>query len=152
MTARAESILAAVKTTLTGLTTTGARIQRGQIYGHQASDLPAIAIFMGADQPELEHQTGLIDWELTIRVESTAQVDAQYTTEDSGLDTELNTIREEVHAALMADPTLGLAYVIDTVPGPAAEPILSGDGGEPTGSQVLEFIVKYRTSRSDIGA
>ncbi len=151
MTARAETILATVKTLLTGLTTTGSNVQRGQIYGHQAADLPALAIFMGADQPELEQQTGLIDWELTLRVESTVLIDAEYTADDAGLDTQLNLIREEVHAALMADHTLGLAFVIDVTPGAAGEPNLSGDGAEPIGSQVLEFLIQYRSSRVDIG-
>lgn len=152
MTARAESVMGAVATAITGLATTGANVQRGQIYGHQVTDLPALALYMGADSPAAEHQTGLIDWELTIRIESTVTLDSSYTTMGNTLETSLNVIREEIHAALLADHTLGLAYVIDVTPGPAAAPELSGEGNEPIASQALEFIVKYRTTRADIGA
>ena len=145
----AEQILAAVKTLVTGLTTTGANVQRGQVYGHEQADLPALGVFMGPDTPDQEYQTGFIDWELVILIEATAEAGAAYTDLDSGIDTTLNQIRKEVHAAIMADHTLGLAFVIDTTPGPAQQPTLSGEGSEPTGSQVLEFTVNYRTSRAD---
>lgn len=152
MTARAESILATIETTLTGLTTTGSNVQRGQIYRHELAKLPAIAIFMGADDLAAEFQTGLIDWELTVKIESTVMLDSVYTELGTTLETVLNLIREEVHAAIMADHTLGLAYVIDITPGSAGEPILSGEGSEATASQSIEFVIRYRTSRTDIGA
>ena len=154
MTARAESILDAVETVLTGLTTTGSNVERGKVYGYQASELPALGLYMGADAPAAEYQTGIIDWELTIRIESMVSIDAANNSSltDSTVETQLNLIREEVHAAVMADHTLGLSYVIDIMPGAASEPILSGDGAEPTGSQIIEYLIHYRTSRADIGA
>lgn len=152
MTARAEDIMAAVKTTLTGLTTTGANVQRGQIYRHEVAKLPAISLFMGDDQITSEYQTGLIDWDLILKIESTVMLDSAYTTLDNTLETQLNTIREEIHLALMADPTLGLAFVIDISPSIAAEPILSGEGAEATATQSLEYVISYRSSRTDIGA
>jgi len=150
--ARAEQILAAIKTLLTGLTTTGANIQRGQIYIHEKAALPAIALMMGADVPALEYQTGLIDWELTVIVEATTRTSERYIAMDSGIDTRLNLIRKEVYAAMLADHTLGLAFVIDVSPGTAAEPILSGEGDMPIASQVSNFVISYRTSRADISA
>jgi len=150
--ARAEQIIQAVKTAITGLTTTGANVQRGQVYGHQATELPALALRMGADIPQFEQQTGIIDWELTILIESTAKINAAYIANESLLDQLLNLIRKEIHLAIMVDYTLGLSFVIDIRPGPANEPILSGEGSEPTGSQLIEYIVVYRTSRIDISA
>jgi hypothetical protein len=150
--ARAEQIIAAIKTTLTGLTTTGARVQRGQIYNHEETKLPALAITMGADVPVAEYQTDLLDWELAVRIEASANIETDYITQDSLLDQALNQIRKEVHAAVMADHTQGLAFVIDTTPGPASEPLLSGEGAQPIGSLVLEYIIRYRTSRQDISA
>ena len=154
MTARAEAILAAVETAITGLTTTGTNVERGKVYGYQPSELPALGLYMGADSPLAEYQTGLIDWELNIRIESTVSIDAadNASLTDSTIETKLNLIRSEVHAAVMADHTLGLSYVIDIMPGTASEPILSGEGAEPTGSQVIEYLIHYRTSRADIGA
>ncbi|MCH7882125.1 MAG: hypothetical protein IIB69_11250 [Proteobacteria bacterium] len=150
--ARAEQIIQAVKTLITGLATTGANVQRGQVHRHQESELPALSLRMGADIPAGEHQTGLVDWELGILIESTASVNASYTANESLIDQVLNSIRKEVHIAIMADHTLGLGFVIDIRPGPANEPILSGESKEPTGSQVVEYIVIYRTSRTDISA
>jgi len=150
--ARAEQILAAVKTAVTGLSTTGARVQRGQIYAHEETKLPALAVSMGADVPNEELQTGILDWELTVRIEAAANVETDYVTQDSLIDQALNQIRKEVHAAVMADHTQGLAFVIDTIPGPAAEPTLSGEGAQPIGLQVLEYRILYRASRADISA
>lgn len=147
---RAEQILAAIKTLLIGLATTGSNVQRGQIRQHEADNLPALALTMGQDIPAADYQTGIIDWELTIIVEATASVAAAYTTTESGLDGDLNQIRKEVYLAVMADHTLGLGFVIDITPGPASGAILSGEGSLPVGSQAIEFVITYRTSREDI--
>ncbi len=150
--ARSEQIIAAIKTLITGLATTGANVQRGQIYGHQADELPALALSMGVDTLLSEPQTGLLDWEISILIESSAKVSAAYTANESLLDQVLNQIRKEVHLAIMVDHTLGLDFVIDITPLQAAAPVLSGDGSEPIGSQTLEFLITYRTSRLDISA
>ena len=70
----------------------------------------------------------------------------------SGADTTLNAIREEVHIALMADRTQGLAYVHDTIPGDAEEPDVSEDSETPTVRQVTRWIFRYRHSVTDPGA
>ncbi len=150
MTARSEQIMQAIETALTGLTTTGSRVQRGQIYPHEADQIPALGILTGPDAPAAEYQTGLIDWELTAFVEAVAEIPATYTTPGSGIETALAVIRAEVHAALMADYTLGLAFVIDIEPGPVQQPILDSDGNLPIGSIVMSFVIHYRTSRADL--
>jgi len=150
--ARAEQIIAAIKTAVTGLTTTGTRVQRGQVYNHEETKLPALGVVMGADEPVSEYQNEFIDWALTVRIEASANIESDYITQDSLIDQALNQIRKEVYVAVMADHTQGLAFVIDTDPGPASEPVLSGDGALPIGSQAIEFIITYRTSRQDLSA
>lgn len=150
--ARAEQILAAIKTACTGLTTTGANIQRGQVYPHDESALPALGVFMGADQVISELQTGLVDWELTVLIQSAVKATAEYTTLDSLVDQQLNQIRKEVHAAVMASPRLGLTFVIDTAADIAEAPRLESEGAYPYGFQTIGFTVTYRSSRSDISA
>lgn len=150
--ARAESILAALKSLLSGLSTTGTNVQRGQLYAHQAANLPALALFMGDDVLEAENLTGYDDWLLTILIQSTVAIDETYDNYEPLVDQQLNQIRKEVHAALMADRSLGLSYVIDTRPISASQPGLSNEGAAPHGSQVLEFQVMYRASRADISA
>jgi len=150
--ARSEQIIAAIKALLIGLTTTGANVQRGQVYEHEAAKLPALSLYMGSDVPAGEHQTGLIDWDLSVNIVATVSVIAAYTANESLVDRDLNQIRKEVHAVMMADYTLGLAFVIDVAPGIAAEPVLSGESATPHGSQSIEYIISYRTSRADISA
>ena len=152
MTARSEQIMTAIETALTGLTTTGTKVQRGQVYPHEIGQLPALGVLTGADVPSNEHQTGLLDWELTAYVEAVAEITAGYTAQASTIESSLATIRAEVHAALLADYTLGLAFVIDIAPGPVAQPMLDGDGKIPIGSLLMAFVIQYRTSRGDIEA
>jgi hypothetical protein len=149
---RAESILSALSAVLSGLPKTGTNIQRGQIYAHEAGKLPAVALFMGDDVVIQEHQSDRLDWELQVIIESTVTIAAAYTTFESGIETELNQIRNEVHAAIMADHTQGLPYVIDTTPVSASRPVLQDDGTLPTGSQSLEFVIQYQTTRNDVSA
>lgn len=152
MTARAESIMSAIETTITGLGLTGANVQRGQIYRNESDRLPALSLFMGDDQVASEYQTGLLDWELSVFIQSTVLIEADYTTYAATLETSINAVREQLHAALLADHTLGLGYVVDVIPVAASRPDLAGEGDKPTASQTLEYTVRYRTSRADIGA
>ena len=150
--ARAEQIMAAIEAALAGLATTGDKVQRGQVYPHQADDLPAIGIISGPDVPAAEFQSGIVDWELTVIVEAIAQIGAAYTTPSSTIETTLNQIRKEVHAALMANYTLGLSFVSDIRPGAVAEPLLDRDGNLPIGSLAISDTVNYQSSRADISA
>ncbi len=142
---RAETIMDGVVTTLTGLTTTGNNIKRARIYPWAESELPAISVYMGQDVVVEELQSGLLNWELNLAVESHVQ-------ENNDIDQQLNTIRKEVHAALMATPQQGLTYVINTTAVGANEPVLSDTGQQPVASQRLDFIIKYRTSRTALDA
>lgn len=149
---RAEQILAAIASTLTGLTTTGANVQRAQIYPHELTKLPALSIFSGDDIPDSELDLNLIDWRLTVLIEATVKIAPSYTGYGTALETDLAQIRKEVHTALLADHTLGLAFVLDVLPGTAQKPDLNGDAEIPIGSQILQFQVMYRSSRLDPSA
>ena len=144
--AREEQILAAVTTAVTGLATTGANVFRGRAYPLEAADLPGLLVYMGPDTPNQELMESFIDWQLGVAIEAYVQ-SATVT-----LDTTLAQIRKEVHAAIMATPALGLAFVIDTVPLLASEPEVEGEGSQPIGRRRLEFVVSYRSSRTDISA
>ncbi len=148
----AEQIIAEIETLVTGLTTTGSNVQRGQVHPHELAALPALAVFMGADQVVAEYQTNAFDWELSVFIETAVELADPYTTLDSGIDTQLNTIRKEVHAAIMADHTLGLSSVVNVTPVVASQPTLSGEGQRPLASQMLEYVVKYRSSRTALDA
>ena len=137
---RAESILSAVETTLTGLATTGTRVQRGRVYPVETA--PALSIYMGSDDTSGDYgatNLGFVDRMLEVVVRSHIKV-------TTDLDTDLNQIRAEVYAAMMADYTIGLAYIINTWLVSDAQPSLSADGEQPTATQDMIYRVHYRHS------
>jgi len=143
---RAEEILDAVVTLVTGLTTTGSNVFRGQVYDIPDASLPAISIFMGEDTLDEELSNSLYDWSITIYVESKAEEAS------TQIDETLNTIRAEVHAGLFSVEDLGLSFVFKVTPIRAEEPVLSAAGSKPMGTQKLEYQVMYRTSRTNLNS
>ena len=146
MTHRAESIIEAVKTNVTGLTTTGTRVFRGRVYALADTELPALCVYLGPDKIIGQYSHAKYDCELTINIEavvksSTVQVD-----------TTLNLIREQVAIALQADYTQGLAYVLNTIEGDADAPELSGEGEKQSAALKMEWKFHYRRSRTNPGA
>lgn len=139
---RAEEIMDAVVTAVTGLTTTTTNVRRARVYDWNVT--PSLSVYMGQDDVVNELVNDLIDWEIIIIVESHVKA-------ESNVDQTINTIRKEVHSALMADHTLGLNFVHDITPGPAGEPELEA-GDQPIASQRIEFKVMYRTSRTALDA
>ncbi len=150
--ARSEQIIGECLTLLTGLTTTGANVQRGQVYPHEPDKIPAIAIYAGSDDLVQEHESSFIDWRMQLIIEAVVHIKSEYTLYNSLADQQLSTIRKEVHAALMADYTLGLGFVLDITPAGASEPELEKTGDGVTAIQQIVFEVMYRTSRTDISA
>ena len=141
---RAESIMQAVTTKVTGLATTGARVFRGRVRTIETA--PALTVEMGADNVDEDRSSyPRIRRELNIKI--TAHIK-----NNTDPDSDLNTIREEVYNALMADRTQGLSYVIDTESIGDDEPELSGESEKITGSQLMNFVVKYSHSWTDAGA
>ena len=145
-----EQIVNAIELLLDGATDAGSNVQRGQVHPHEANKLPAIAIFMGPDTPDAEYHPASLDWAFTVLIETTVSVPADYTDMSPAVETPLAELRKQIHALLLADHRLGLAFVIKVDPGPASQPILDGDGEVPVGSQVLQFDVRYRSSFADI--
>jgi len=143
---REEQILAAITTAVTGLTTTKAKVYRGRSYPLAEGDLPGLLVYMGPDTLQNEILNDYIDWSLGVGIEVYVR------TSTSLVDTKLSTIRKEVHNAIMTTPQLGLSFVIDTKPLQATEPEIEGDGNKPIARRRLEFVVQYRSSRTDISA
>lgn len=143
---RAEQIVAAVVTKITGLTTTGARVYRGRLYPLQPTELPALLVYLGADTDGVTLGQSLRESVLNIGL------DAVVKTVATQIDTLLNQVRKEVTIALAADHTQGLGFVLDSIEGDAAEPEPSGEVDQPTGRQRLNWQFRYRRSRTDPSA
>jgi len=146
MTHRAESIMVAVLDKIDGLTTTTTHAYRGRVRPLQLTEIPAVFIYQGPEEKIADLFQGQTDWMLTVYVEPVVK------TASAQVDTELNKIRSEVTVAIMADYTLGLAYVKDANEVAADEPNLSGDGDQRTGSQRMTWQIHYRRSRANPGA
>ena len=143
-----EQLMAAVTTNLTGLSTTGSNVTRGRVYSIDEDNLPHLSIFQGDDFPVVpdneQEGTYLYLWQdLQVFIEVT--VDAS-----SGvLETTLNQIHKEITIALTADVTQGISECFNTIEMGATIPELSGERKKRTAIMELEFMLRYRRSRTD---
>jgi len=141
---RAEHILDAIKTRLTGLTTTGSNVERARVYSFPESVRDALSILMGSDVPVSEAGDGNMayrDHELEVFVVAHVK--------STSIDTRINLIKAEVTSALLSDRTLGLAYVIDTDEAGWQVPVMTDESDMRAASCQGTFKVHYRRSYND---
>ena len=146
---RDEQILAAIQAKLAtpGLTTSGSRVDRGRDVEIPAGDTPALRIWGGDDNVVDPWAAQLLDSELDVSVFVVAYDGA------TNVETLLRRMRGEVTVALMADQTLGLAFVHAIVELGSRKPTYSSvDTAKPGGSMECLYRVKYRRSRTDPSA
>lgn len=143
---RAEQVLAAVQTSVLGLTTTGTNVDRGRDEQIPTDKLPALRVAMGDDSIVDPWAQSLLDSEVDVSIYALAHDSA------TNIETKLLLIRKEVTVALMANQTLGLAFVHAIVELGARKPVLSGELAKPAGAMEMKFRVKYRRSRTDPSA
>jgi len=145
---RAEQILDAIKTTVTGLATTGANVARDRVYPIGATINNALSIYQGSDDPATtEDQSWFIlhsflAFRIDIQIRLSSSID---------ISQQLNLIRKEIVIALQADPTLGLGFVVDLIEGSALEPI-EDHADQPIAKQSFNWTVHYERSRADPSA
>jgi len=143
VTIRAESILAAAVTKVTGLATTGTRVDRGRGDDIPSELMPCLRVAMGDDLSLTPYLPSLVDSTMELFVTAHAHDTA------TNIETLLNQMRGEVVVALLADRTLGLSYVHGIFELGASRPELTGDLTKPAGRMELKFEVRYRRSASD---
>jgi hypothetical protein len=140
---RAEQIVAAVKTLVTGLATTTTNVDRGRDDEVAAEKTPALRVRQGEDVIVEPWAHALLDSELEVIVEALVYDSA------ANVETKLNQIRKEVNIVLVADHTLGLSFVQGVVEMKAERPQLGTDQAKPSGSMEMIYRVLYRRSRLD---
>ncbi len=145
MTARVETIMAAIAASLTGLATTGASVQRVRPWA--VSQLPALSINQGENlvSDSGDAEIGTIYRRLSFTVTA-------YDRSIDVLETELNQISAEVYEALTADRTLGLAYVYDLNLDGDAAPEVEAVQDEPTARLVMLWSLLYGHSETSAEA
>lgn len=137
---RAEAIVTAVVSAVTGLTTTGSNVFRGRTYELADTDLPCLLIYMGADNPVEGSPWHFVDSDLSILIEAVAKDSTQQ------IESALNQIRQEVEQAINTDITLGVSYVF------AAEHRQSVTDLDDSTDMIvgrlrMEWVVRYRRKR-----
>ena len=139
---RAEQILAAIAAKLAPITS-ATTVGRDHPYSYDDAQLPAVNIVMGSEKPQalLIGNATPSDIILEVEIELACK---QSTT----LSTTINQMRKDIQIALRADPTLGLAFVIDTLPGELAKPEQK-DGDLPVMAATWVWLIQYRASLND---
>jgi hypothetical protein len=135
---RRESILAAIRTALTGTTGVGTRIYRSRVEPFARNEAPAIIVTPMMDTAALEVHSR-IDWLMTVQVVVIVRGNVP--------DQLADPIIESAHSKLMADTTLG-GLAIDITPGDVTWADFESD--QPTGLVTLNYRVRYRTALTDL--
>jgi len=124
---------------LGGLTTTGTSVFKGKVHRLEADDLPALLVYMGAEESEADtavRPRGM-DRVFELIVEGHAQAIAAADLEDT-----LDTIAAEVETALGNNTLAGLARDLFLI---STEADTTGDGDKPAGMITMTWRARYRT-------
>jgi len=139
MTTKRETIIAAVRTALTGTTGVSTRIYRSRVEPITRGESPAIVVEPLSDTAQQNTALPTLDWSLTIRV----AVIVRGAIPDQLADP----IVESLHAKIMADLTLG-GYAIDIQP--IAVDFDMQEADQPAGVISCDYLIRYRTSVTDL--
>lgn len=135
---RRESILAAIRTTLTGTAGVGNRIYRSRVEPLARGEAPAIVVEPMNDVAE-ERTNPYLDW--------TMQVAVTVITRGAVPDQLADPIIESAHSKLLADVSLG-GLAFDIIPASVQFELLEGD--QPIGVTMMVYRVRYRTRLTDL--
>lgn len=139
MTTRRETILAAVRTALTGTTGVGTRIYRSRVEPMARAESPAIVVEPVNDTAQQNTSLPTLDWSMTVRI----SVIVRGTVPDQLADPTV----ESLHSKLMADLTLG-GYAIDIQPQAVSFELVEAD--QPAGVISCDYLIRYRTSVTNL--
>ena len=139
MTTKRETILAAIRTALTGTTNVGSRIYRSRVEPLARQESPAIVVEPVSDTAAQNTSLPTLDWSLTVRVAVIVRGDIP--------DQLADPIVADAHSKIMADLTLG-GYAIDVQPQSVSFDLMEAD--QPAGVIMMDYLVRYRTSVTDL--
>ena len=134
---RRELILARLKSNLDSIS--GATVYRSRVEPLARGEVPAVIVEPVNDQPIDTSFYDKLDW--TMRVRITTLVRAAVPDDDS------DTYTQQVHSLLMADQTVN-SYALDLTPDRTDFSLMEAD--TPLGIITQDFLVRYRTSRTDL--
>ena len=139
MTTKREQVLTAIRTALTGTVGVGTRIYRSRVEPLARQESPAIVVEPVSDTAAQNTALPTLDWSLTVRVAIIVRGNVP--------DQLADPIVASAHSKIMADLTLG-GYAIDVQPQSVSFDLIEAD--QPAGVIALEYLVRYRTSVTDL--
>jgi hypothetical protein len=141
MTTKRETILAAVRTALTGTTGVSSRIYRSRVEPVSRAESPAIVVEPLSDTAAQNTALPTLDWSMIVRI----TVIVRGAVPDQLADP----IIESLHSKVMADLTLG-GYAIDVQPIGVTFNFTEADGA--AGEIQCDYRVMYRTSVTNLAS
>lgn len=140
MSTKREQILQAIRTTLTGTAGVGNRIYRSRVEPLARSESPAVIVEPLKDRCEQNTSLPTLDWSLLVRVAVIVRANIP--------DQSADPVVDSLHSKLMADLSLG-GLAIDIQPFQVEFQAIEAD--VPAGVVMCDYLVKYRTSVTDLG-
>ncbi|MCX2780423.1 hypothetical protein [Microbulbifer thermotolerans] len=116
MTHVCKLLMDAVTDAVTGLPTTGDNVRQSRVYAHDRA--PALSVRLGERRAIGIRSNAYVD------VEQYIHIDISVAGSASTIDDQLLGIDAEIYHALMADPLLGLDFLLDVDPQGLSEPDL----------------------------
>jgi len=141
MTTKRETILAAVRTALTGTTGVSTRIYRSRVEPVSRAESPALVVEPLSDTAAQNTALPTLDWSMIVRI----TVIVRGAVPDQLADP----IIESLHGRVMADLTLG-GYAIDVQPIGVTFNFTEADGA--AGEIQCDYRVMYRTSVTNLAS
>ena len=141
MSTKREQILQAIRATLTGTAGVGNRIYRSRVEPLARSESPAVIVEPLKDRCEQNTSLPTLDWSLLVRVAVVVRANVP--------DQAADPVVDSLHSRLMADLSLG-GLAIDIQPFQVEFQSIEAD--VPAGVVMCDYLVKYRTSVTDLGA
>tara|TARA_B100000927_G_C16425456_1_gene453229 strand:- start:245 stop:670 length:426 start_codon:yes stop_codon:yes gene_type:complete len=132
-----EQILARMKTNLDAIS--NATVYRSRVEPLSRGEAPAIIIEPISDQPTDTNFFDKLDWSMRVRVSTIVRASLP--------DDESDIYSQQVHLKLMADQTVN-GYALDLTPDRTDFNLVEAD--LPLGIVSQDFLVRYRTSRTDL--
>ena len=132
-----ELILTRIKSNLDAIS--GATVYRSRVEPLARGEVPAVIVEPVNDQPTDTNFFDKLDWSMRVRV--TTLVRAALPDDSSDI------YSQQVHSLLMADQTVN-GYALDLTPDRTDFELYEAD--VPLGVISQDFLVRYRTSRTDL--
>ena len=136
-----KQLLDAITAAVTGLPTTGDRVQQSRTYAHKSG--PALSLRLGgrSNLATLSNSVVTAEQDIFIDIAVAGSADS--------IDDQLLQIESEIHQALLADYSLGLPFVIDINPQGLSEPDLE-QGERPKAVATSHWRYLIRHSLTDL--